>query len=609
MRMKSLILLLLALILALPSIAAGEGAEEIYGYSRAEGHRYVLFGSYPTEEDGTVKPILWRVLKAGNGEAWLLSEYLLFAAPIHGDYQHYAGWESSDLYKYLNEVFINDAFSAGEQSALLVRTEDGARVTLITSDEMKDASIGFASNNDRLCEGTPYASVAVDPPIFELPAPNFWKEQRNQPHLFKYQKGGFKYSPWWSRTRSADYPHEHRRIMDEGKIGRISTGNSDLGVRPTVYIDLSVLTLAGGSGTFADPWVLSAGTAETPAAPAEAPAAEPTAEPAPAEAPQTEPVPEATAEPAPAVAFPQSAVEADPRFPALTAEGFLPEGEEEFSLADEETGLWLYASQTLRIEINRRSAPNAKKEETVWYEAHIYSRDPSQLFRPYHYDEKLIADWHENKWKFPGEIVAANHLVFAINSDHFIYRVARTHDPDGGGALGLVIRNGEILFEKQKNPASQAYPPLDIMALYPDGSVRVFVTKDQTGKEILASGATDTLSFGPILVQDGEISIRSKQFGETFQPRTAFGTAEPGHYIAVVVEGRSSGHGQSCIWLAQKMQELGCLNAINLDGGGTAAMVLMGVQINKSGNFGGQNHRLVNEVLGIGYSEKVQPAD
>ena len=221
----------------------------------------------------------------------------------------------------------------------------------------------------------------------------------------------------------------------------------------------------------------------------------------------------------------------------------------------------------------------------------------------------LIADWHENKWKFPGEIVAANHLVFAINSDHFIYRVARTHDPDGGGALGLVIRNGEILFEKQKNPASQAYPPLDIMALYPDGSVRVFVTKDLTGKEILSTGATDTLSFGPILVQDGEISVRSKQFGETFQPRTAFGTAEPGHYIAVVVEGRSSGHGQSCIWLAQKMQELGCLNAINLDGGGTAAMVLMGVQINKSGNFGGQNHRLVNEGLGIGYSENVQPGD
>ncbi len=166
MRMKSLILLLLALILALPSIAGAESTEEISGYSRAEGHRYVLFGSYPTEEDGTVKPILWRVLKAGNGEAWLLSEYLLFAAPIHGDYQHYAGWESSDLYKYLNEVFINDAFSAGEQSALLVRTEDGARVTLITSDEMKDASLGFSSNNARLCESTAWAKILPDPPIF-----------------------------------------------------------------------------------------------------------------------------------------------------------------------------------------------------------------------------------------------------------------------------------------------------------------------------------------------------------------------------------------------------------------------------------------------------------
>ena len=162
MRMKSMILLLLVLALALPLCAATEGADEITGYSRAGGHRYVLFGAYPTEEDGTVKPILWRVLRAENGEAWLLSEYILFAAPVHGDHEHYAGWESSDLYKYLNEVFINDAFSAGEQSALLCRTEDSALVTLITSNDMKDASIGFSSNKDRLCEGTPYASVAVD---------------------------------------------------------------------------------------------------------------------------------------------------------------------------------------------------------------------------------------------------------------------------------------------------------------------------------------------------------------------------------------------------------------------------------------------------------------
>ena len=611
MRMKSMILLLLVLALALPLCAAAEGADEITGYSHAGGHRYVLFGAYPTEEDGTVQPILWRVLRAENGEAWLLSEYILFAAPVHGDHEHYAGWESSDLYKYLNEVFINDAFSAGEQSALLCRTEDSALVTLITSNDMKDASIGFSSNKDRLCESTPYASVAVDPPIFELPSYNFWKEQRNQPHLFKYQKGGFKYSPWWSRTVSSNYRTHHIRIMDEGAIGHLSTGNSDMGVRPTVYIDLSQLTVSGGSGAMSDPWVLTVLSADVPDAPTEEPVPEPTPEATEApvqDAPDVTPEPEAEPEPTEIPAQPKAAVEADPHFPALTAEGYLPEGEEEFTLFDEENGLWLYASQTLRIEINRRSGTNAEKKPVQWYEAHIYSAEADQFFRPYAYEKDLVTKWQENKWKMPDVIARKNGLVFAINADHFIYRVARTHDPDGGGSLGLIIRDGEILFEKQKNANSQVYPPLDIMALYPDGTAKVMVTQSMTGKEVLATGATDTLSFGPILVDGGEISPRSRQFGETFQPRTAFGIAEPGHFVALVVEGRRSGisEGQSCFWLADKMLELGCQTAINLDGGGTSVMLLMGKQINYSGSYT-KNHRLVNEVFGIGHSDAVQP--
>ena len=95
----------------------------------------MLFGAYPTDADGTVQPILWRVLKTENGEAYLLSEYILFGAPVHGDYEHYQGWENSDLYRYLNTVFLQDAFTPEEQAALLILTEDQALVTLITSDE------------------------------------------------------------------------------------------------------------------------------------------------------------------------------------------------------------------------------------------------------------------------------------------------------------------------------------------------------------------------------------------------------------------------------------------------------------------------------------------
>ena len=268
MQKRGLCLTLLVIMMVscvLPAQAAE--TDVINGYTKSAGYDYVLFGAYPTDADGTVQPILWRVLKTENGEAYLLSEYILFGSPVHGDYEHYQGWENSDLYRYLNTVFLQDAFTPEEQAALLIRTEDQALVTLITSDEMKDASLGFSSNNARLCESTAWAKVLPDPPIFELPATN--NKGRWKP-LYIYSKG-HKYSPWWSRTRSADYPHEQRRVMDEGKVGRISTGNSDLGVRPAIHVDLRLLSIASGTGSFDSPYVLS-----SQAHPAPAPVLDPT---------------------------------------------------------------------------------------------------------------------------------------------------------------------------------------------------------------------------------------------------------------------------------------------------------------------------------------------
>ena len=161
---------------------------------------------------------------------------------IHRHYRLYAS----------NRVAAGAESTAEERAALVNRTEDNALVTLITSDEMKDASIGFSSNNARLCESTAYAKILPDPPIFELPKTN--NKGRWKP-LYIYSKG-HKYSPWWSRTRSVDYPHEQRRVMDEGKIGRISTGNSDLGVRPTVYVNLGLLNIGSGNGSMDNPYQL-----------------------------------------------------------------------------------------------------------------------------------------------------------------------------------------------------------------------------------------------------------------------------------------------------------------------------------------------------------------
>ena len=661
MRRNTIFLLLLTLILALAGLTPAQAGEtaDIRGYTKSAGYVYVAFGSYPTEEDGTLCPIVWRVLRVNDGEAYLLSEYILFGAPVHGDYDHYKGWENSDLFAYLNDSFLNQAFSPEEQGVLLIRTEDNGLVTLITADEMKDASLGFASNNDRLCESTAWAKILQDPPLFEIPVTN--NKGRWKP-LYIYSKG-HKYSPWWSRTRSADYPHEQRRVMDEGKIGRISTGNTDLGVRPAITVDLSRLSVAGGSGTLASPYQLLPipqepapdvpedvtepdETLETEpdlteqTEPGDADVAEPveTIETQPAEPDETEPadtaetdpsVPDGTepadtgadepAEPAAQAGF-SAAANPDTiheLFPELTAQGFLPEGEAEFVYENEADGLWLYASQTLRIEINRRTGTNSKNEPLRWYEARIFCRDENELFHLFPYDEANYTRYGDRYKALADKIAVQHQLVFAINSDYFIYRIERDHEEDYDYPIGVIIRNGSVLYERPRNllksgAESTVYPPLDVMALYPDGTVTLhrnseFARKELSAADLLAAGATDTLAFGPILVENGEVSPRSTEFGSTPNPRTAFGMVEPGYYIAVMVESRiTESKGESCIWLGEKMAELGCFSAINLDGGATSTMLVMGQQINKSGNYGDITNRTQNELLGIGHSDAIR---
>ncbi|MBQ6256201.1 MAG: phosphodiester glycosidase family protein, partial [Clostridia bacterium] len=461
---------------------------------------------------------------------------------------------------------------------------------------------------------------------------------------------GKKYSPWWSRTRSTDYPHEQRRVMDEGKIGRISTGNSDLGVRPAIHVDLKQLSILSGSGTIASPYQLvsashipsvNLGNAELPsavipavsvqetaapvqAAATQAPAADDipvvilstgapetadaSAEQKPTEAPTAEPTAEPVAQPAAPKGFtaasnPETIHE---KFPELTAQGFLPDGESEFVYQDEAEGLWLYASQTLRIEINRRTGTNSKKQPLRWYEAQIFTKDESELFDFYPYDEAHYTSYGDRYKALADKIAVQHHLVFGINSDYFIYRIERDREESYDYPIGVVIRDGNVMYDRPKKATSTVYPPLDVMALYPDGTVSLHKNATVTGKELIAAGATDTFSFGPILVENGEVSPRSKEFGNTPNPRTAFGVVEPGYYIAVMVESRiAESKGESCIWMGEKMAELGCTSAINLDGGATSTMIFMGKQINKSGNYGDITNRTQNELFGIGHSDAV----
>jgi len=223
----------LAAIMVMLGVSA-QAQGPLRGYDRAAGYQYVAFGQYPQGETGERMPILWRVLAADASTAYLMSDRILLVRRIDGDQWNYKGWAHSELHAWLNDAFAADAFSQEEQAAL-VQQEELGRVSLPSSDDIKNAAYGFADDGSRRLEGTAYA--------------------RSQ-GLYVYS--GRSYSPIWTRTPS-QRTHAHRSTKSGGAIGFIGVESDDLGVAPVIWLNTAGIDIAGGSGTQKDPYRLTAG--------------------------------------------------------------------------------------------------------------------------------------------------------------------------------------------------------------------------------------------------------------------------------------------------------------------------------------------------------------
>ena len=287
-------------------------------------------------------------------------------------------------------------------------------------------------------------------------------------------------------------------------------------------------------------------------------------------------------------------------FPALNAEGFLDEGE--YVYADAEEGLWRFVDEDVKVEIYRCQTvkPDPK---LIWYEAEIWSRN-GEIFQLL----TNLPDKHMGGADWPHLVARKHQTVFAINTDFAQNRYPAKKN------VGVILRDRKIIIEKTVSAGYKYFPNLDILALFEDGSMKTFESDAHTGQEYLDMGVVSTLAFGPILIADGVINEEEilANYNGSNAPRTAIGMIEPGHYAAVMVEGRTAkSNGCKVILAAQLLQAMGCVEALNLDGGETACMIFMGEQINTVGNAHSSKGyaRKTTEVLGIGVSEQVPSAD
>ena len=180
------------------------------------------------------------------------------------------------------------------------------------------------------------------------------------------------------------------------------------------------------------------------------------------------------------------------------------------------------------------------------------------------------------------ETAGAVGAVLAINGDNY-----------GAQEKGYVIRNG-VLY---RDAAAKGREDLVIWA---DGSFSIICEDEVTAQELLEQGAWQVFSFGPGLLEGGEITVGiSDEVGraKASNPRTAIGVIEDGHYVFVVSDGRSDeSEGLSLYELAEFLQSLGVQTAYNLDGGGSSTMVYQGELVNRPS---GGKERAVTDIVYI----------
>ncbi|MHC1782571.1 MAG: phosphodiester glycosidase family protein [Anaerolineaceae bacterium] len=258
--------------------------------------------------------------------------------------------------------------------------------------------------------------------------------------------------------------------------------------------------------------------------------------------------------------------------------------EEDSSPAEIIADDWNYQSETTSIAVRQVTTGNDRNTLTYYVAEVILSDgvDLSSAFAKDSFGLNIIED--------TSVIAQNNNAVFAINGDYYGFRED-----------GIEIRNGVIYRDQAARVG---------LAIYKDGTMKVYNETTTTAQQLLDAGVWNTLSFGPALVENGQVynaasrvEVDNNLGNHSIQgnnPRTGLGIISPGHFVFVVVDGRSAGYsrGASLTEFAQIFKDLGCTDAYNMDGGGSSTMYFMGRVVNNP--LGRGRERGTSDILYVG---------
>ena len=167
--------------------------------------------------------------------------------------------------------------------------------------------------------------------------------------------------------------------------------------------------------------------------------------------------------------------------------------------------------------------------------------------------------------------------------------------------MQLVVNNNKLV--------KTSYEPCEIpengyVIIGPESKIKPIVNAKKYQLDVKMHpdwiGVNHIISGGPFLVRNGEVYVDMTEEKLTAiggrNPRTAIGYTKNNNLILITADGREgSSIGLTLVELANLMKQLGCVNAMNLDGGGSTVMYVNGQVVNRPAVQGGipLSHTLV----------------
>ncbi|AFY49983.1 putative periplasmic protein (DUF2233) [Nostoc sp. PCC 7524] len=225
--------------------------------------------------------------------------------------------------------------------------------------------------------------------------------------------------------------------------------------------------------------------------------------------------------------------------------------------------------------------------------------------------------FHFGRLTLQETLIAANNLrlpILFLNSGYVQSGIARytpvwgeTYTPLTDNEIVLVVQKDQITNQLAGGKAGQTNLPIpkDGYLLTLRGSATNTASQLAVGSAVRISSTTTPAEFnryphiigaGPLLLQNSQIVLdaQAEQFSKAFiaqkASRSGICTTANGSLMITAVHNRAGGPGPTLAEYAQLMQLLGCVNALNLDGGSSTSLYLGGQLLDRYPNTAARVH-------------------